>query len=180
MSDRDQIDDLIVYRIDAHDQIVHVNDAWDRAAWAFDNSQLSSSIIGDELWRFLGSPAVELLYRELVDDLRLTGGMAVFPYRCDSPEWLRDMEMEVRSLPRGDIEFRSQTLAVVPAPAVPFPHSPPGQVLKVCSWCRSVETKEKWIHLGPAITYFDLFRQDQTPLTSHSICPGCRLRMLGR
>lgn len=173
-------DDTIIYRLDGHDRICFVNDAWKAAAICFGVPELGSSVLGTSLWQHIGSREVAQVYHDLLIHIRATRQGAQFPYRCDCPEWLRDMEMEVLPLEDQIVEFRSAALAVKPIATTSHMHLPECRVdlIRVCSWCRSVATHTGWIAIGDAVEQLDLFRLLSAPPTSHGICPRCEARIM--
>jgi len=173
-------DDAIVYRLDANDRICFVNGAWEAAAMSFGVPELGNNVLGASLWQYIGSREVAQIYHDLLSHIRVTGQGAQFPYRCDCPEWLRDMEMEVRPLEDHVVEFRSTVLSVEPIVATAHPPLTGRQVelVRVCSWCRSVVTHTGWTVIGDAIQQLDLFRLLSAPVTTHGICPQCEARVM--
>src|SRR5262245_21452962 len=82
----------VVYRIDAHDQLVHVNDAW--TAFALDNGAAALDaphVLGRPLWTFITDPTTAYIYRHFVARVRRLRSPIAFRFRCDAParrRWL--------------------------------------------------------------------------------------------
>src|SRR5476649_2651711 len=115
-------DDAIIYRLDENDRICFVNGAWEAAATDFGFPELGSTVLGASLWQYIGRREVAQVYHDLLIHIRATGQGARFPYRCDCPEWLRDMEMEVHPLEDQIVEFRSTVLSVKPVTEIAHAH----------------------------------------------------------
>src|SRR5579871_6228560 len=96
----------IVYRIDADDTIVFVNESWVRYAERNGAPALARGAVDRSLWDFIEGTEVAMLWRELVDRAR-DGHVLTFPYRCDSPGQRRELVMAVAPLESRGVEFVS-------------------------------------------------------------------------
>jgi hypothetical protein len=102
----------------------------------------------------------------------------VFPFRCDSPDVRRDMLMKVIPKENNDLEVHCITKSVVK-------HSLPDQedeallpdasteLLRICSWCKSLYLEDRWISIEAAIKRLNLFARRSTPPLTHTICTDC-------
>ena len=75
----------IVYRLNAEDVLVHVNEAWAEFAAANDAPDLlPKRVLNRPLWAFVCDETTAHLYREILRRAR-TGLPASFNFRCDAP-----------------------------------------------------------------------------------------------
>ena len=97
--------------IDAADQIVQVNEAW--LAFARENGAPESSaamVLDQPLWRFIQGRETAYLYQQIFSRLRAGNSPIKFPFRCDSPDCRRFMEMKLSLLAGAAIEFQARLL----------------------------------------------------------------------
>ena len=166
----------VVYRVDATDRIVEVNDAWHAFAAANDGAGLVDPI-GESLWRHIGDQGSRDLYSLLLTAVRVSGRSVTYPYRCDSPTLRRQMEMSLSPGDDGALLFSSRVVSTEPLPhAVMFGQSLPYSIgrVDVCGNCRQVRDKEGWTDI---INLFNrgritANRNSFTPM--YRICPDCR------
>lgn len=166
----------IVYRIDADDRIVFVNDQWDRFAGSNGGDDvLSSVVLGRSLWGYINGLTTRQIYRQILDRTR-AGTAVVYPLRCDSPDRRRLLEMNVRLADGGAVEFRSRTLSEEPRSALGLldrrqPRT--DDLLAVCSWCEKVRVAGRWVDVEDAIAALALFQQSELPSLTHGMCQTC-------
>ncbi len=89
-----------IWIIDAADKLVHVNDAW--LAFAGENTapQLTAaSVLNQPIWRFIQGQETIYLYKQIFGRVRAGKSPVKFPFRCDSPDCRRFMEMQLSLLP---------------------------------------------------------------------------------
>jgi hypothetical protein len=100
-----------IWVIDGADKIVHVNDDW--LAFAAENftPQLTASVVLDQyIWRFIQGQETSYLYRQIFRRVRAGNSPVKIPFRCDSPDCRRFMEMELTLLPGDAIQFMAHIL----------------------------------------------------------------------
>ena len=101
-----------IWIIDDADKIVHVNDDW--LAFAGENTapQLTASVVLDQphLAFYSGARKPVYLYKQIFARLRAGKSPVKFPFRCDSPDCRRFMEMKLSLLPGDAIQFMAQIL----------------------------------------------------------------------
>lgn len=166
----------VLYRIDADDTIVFVNDQWDQFAGSNDgNGVRSSEVLGRSLWEFIDGLTTQQIYRQIVKRSR-AGNAVGFPLRCDAPDRRRLLRMEVRAADGGAVEFRSRVLSEEPRAALSLldrrlPRT--DDLITVCSWCEKVRVEGRWVDVEDAIEALGLFQQDDLPALTHGICATC-------
>ena len=165
----------VVYRVDATDRIVAVNDEWRAFAEANDSAGLADPL-GESLWQHIGDQGSRDLYTLLLTSIRVSGRSVTYPYRCDSPTLRRLMEMSVFPVDDGALDFSSRVVSTEPLPhAVMFGQSLPYSIgrVDVCGNCRKVRDRDRWSDV------IDLFRRGRitarrnTFTAMYRICPDC-------
>ena len=168
-----------IWIIDAADRIVHVNDAW--LAFARENSapQLTASLVLDQpIWGFIQGQETSYLYQQIFRRVRAGKSPVKFPFRCDSPDCRRFMEMKLSLLPGDAIQFMAQLLREEwrdPIDLLDAPRDITREFLKVCSWCKKIDIPGRgWGEIEAAIGPLDLFGHHSMPRMTHTICDSCR------
>jgi hypothetical protein len=173
------------YQIDAFDNITAIGGDW--FAFAKENggeALLESSPIGRSIWDFIQGDSIKNLYSLIIKKVRQTGKPVYFPFRCDSPNHLRYMEMVI-DLGEGDSIWFETTIIKTLNRSSPTALLLPAEtdysetLLSVCAWCSNVKIQAEWIPLEDAIRILGLFDNANNPLISHGICPDCARKWVG-
>jgi hypothetical protein len=166
------------YEIDANDRIVRVDAAWRAFAEENDASFYgdTANLYGRPLWSFVCDSTTRHIYHTIVSRVREEGMTVRVPFRCDSPRMLRWFELTIGPLPDRGVRFESRAVRTEPR-AVPLfvrPGAPDSAaMLRMCSWCKDVDTTDGWQPLDRAIAQLALFTADELPQVTHGICPSC-------
>jgi len=167
-----------IWIIDDADKIVHVNDDW--LAFAGENTapQLTASVVLDQrIWRFIQGQETVYLYKQIFARLRAGKSPVKFPFRCDSPDCRRFMEMKLSLLAGGAIQFIAQILRQEwrqPLDILDASRDISEEFLKICSWCKKVNIPGRgWGEIEAAIEALDLFGHHSMPRMTHTICDAC-------
>ena len=167
-----------IWIIDDADKIVHVNDSL--LAFAGENTapQLTATVVLEQpLWRFIQGQETRYLYQQIFSRVRAGVSPVRFPFRCDSPDCRRFMEMQLSLLPGGAIEFSSRMLRQEwrdPVDLLDNSRDRSGEFLKVCSWCKRINIPgQGWGEIEAAIGALDLFDHLSMPRMTHTICDAC-------
>jgi hypothetical protein len=167
------------YRIDAQDRIEAVGSGWlDFAAGNGAPALYADAVIGQSLWRYIQGEGVREVYEALFDRVRVTGERIVVPFRCDSPDLVRQMELHLIPAGRAAIHFESALLAAVPRAKVAlFDVSARrnSERIVVCSFCRRLCVDGRWLDAEQAVRRFHLFERSVYPRLDEHICPRCEL-----
>lgn len=160
------------YLLDGQDCLVDVCPEWDRVALAGQarNHVLRSAVIGRPLASFITGDISRMMLDAALQATRLTGRTRCLPYRCDTPDRVRYMEMALQPQPQGFVRVEHRVLSAMPrqgvlafsAAAVDWKPS-----LWRCSLC---------LRLRPAGTTTWLPSEEQ-PAGQHrvhyTVCPEC-------
>jgi hypothetical protein len=167
-----------IWIIDDADKIVRVNDDW--LAFARENiaPQLTASVVLDQpIWYFIQGQETIYLYKQIFDRVRAGISPVKFPFRCDSPDCRRFMEMKLSLLSGDAIEFISHILQEEwrdPVDLLDASRDRSGEFLKICSWCKRINIPSQgWGEIEAAIGALDLFDHLSMPRMTHTICDAC-------
>jgi hypothetical protein len=174
----------VTYVIDGSDQLALVNDEWDRFALANGAPHLvQRSLLGQPLWDHIREPTVRQLYAALFARVRHSAKPMSLPFRCDSPDRRRYMELRLAPGHAGALllssltvrEERRESVALLDAE---LPRDDE-RALLVCSWCKRVEADGAWLEVEDALRlYRELLAAPLLPALSHGICLPCQQRLL--
>ena len=167
-----------IWIIDDADKIVHVNDDW--LAFAGENTapQLTASLVLNQpIWRFIQGQETIYIYKQIFGRVRAGKSPVKFPFRCDSPDCRRFMEMKLSLLAGGAIQFIAQILRQEwrqPLDILDASRDISEEFLKICSWCKKVNIPGRgWGEIEAAIEALDLFGNHSMPRMTHTICDSC-------
>jgi len=167
-----------IWSIDDADKIVQVDDHW--LAFARENTapQLTAALVlGQSIWRFIQGRETVYLYKQVFARVRAGKSPVKFPFRCDSPDCRRFMEMKLSLLPEGAILFTSHILREEwrqPLDILDACRDRSGEFLQICSWCKKINIPGRgWMEIEAAIEPLDLFGHHSMPRMTHTICDSC-------
>ena len=167
-----------IWIIDAADKFVHVNDDW--LAFAGENTapQLTAALVLDQpIWRFIQGQETSYLYNQIFSRVRAGRSPVKFPFRCDSPDCRRFMEMKLSLLPGDAIQFMAHMVREEwrdPVDLLDASQDRSGEFLKICSWCKKINIPGRgWGEIEAAIAALDLFGHHSMPRMTHTICDSC-------
>jgi hypothetical protein len=169
----------IIYRIDANNQLVEVDENWDRFAIANDSPHLvRDRVLHKPLFDLVSDPLSSHLYKLLIERVKFTGKTIEFDFRCDSPTMRRFMHMEMsRQAGNGGICFKSTNEREEPRDYIELlaPHAKRStDLVIICSWCKQVKiTEDQWVEIEDGVQILRLFDADTLPQLSHGMCPAC-------
>lgn len=168
---------VFIHTVDPEGNITAVNDEWVEFARENGAPQLvREAVAGRALWEFMEGMETRHISRLLLDKARRSGKGLTIPYRCDSPDLKRFMEMEIVPLDNGTVEFRSRILKVEKREPVRLldPNAGRGdEFLTICSWCRRARIASEWVELDEAVKKLDLFSSASLPQLTHGMCQDC-------
>jgi hypothetical protein len=84
--------------------------------------------------------------------------------------------MDVHQEEVDTVEFRTSTIweqSRQPSDLPQFSADGPGELLRVCGWCKKVVVGETWAELEEAVARLRLFHRPILPSMTHGICERC-------
>ena len=170
------------YTLDAQDRVVAVDDGWDRFAAENGGTCDAGSVTGRPLWDFVSGIETRHLWESLFGRIRDSHRAAVIPFRCDAPGLRRFLVMDLVPRKDGGLEIATRVVREEPRAHVALLDSGverSARVIKMCSWCKRLETEGGWLEVEDAAPALDLFGEPPVPLVSHGVCPDCVERLEG-
>lgn len=170
-------DPEVRYHLNACDEIVFVNEAWEQHAQINGGAEIIvDKILGRKLWDFISDLPTRQLYQQIIDRVRL-GCHARFPLRCDTPWCKVLLEVNIRRLDGGLVEFATTVSNMELRPSVRLLTGPSHgceEVLRSCAWCCRIDAGTgNWTHVEQATCDLKIFESSAIPQLSHGICPDC-------
>ena len=166
------------YEIGPDDTITSVDENWLSFARENDAPGLSrKAVLNKPLWKFIAGSMTQYLYSLVFERVREGNRHITIPFRCDSPDCRRFMELELFMLPKGFIQIHGRLLkhedrdpmAILVANATRRSE----RFLSMCSWCKKIHIDKSWVEVEKAIEMLDLFGASRQPRLTHGVCPGC-------
>lgn len=168
----------ITYHIDNMHNIVYLSDEWQFFANENKARNLNSqAVLNKPLSDFITGRESVHIYEMLIN--RVSQGQAEisFPFRCDSPERRRFMQMEIFPVDGELIGFKSCVLREEyrePVGLLDVDIARSKEFVNICSWCKCVDIGEnKWLEVEEAIEKLEIFNLSSLPQLSHGVCPSC-------
>jgi hypothetical protein len=169
------------YVVDAQDRIVSANGDWFAFAQENGGANLDKKVIGRPLWDFICDAETKILYSLFLKSVRANGLPTHLPYRCDSADERRYMEMTIAPAPEGCVEFSSRMIREEKRDKMALLDTAvlrSKDIIVMCSWCKKVQLKGgDWAEVEAAAKAFDLLTEPRFPKVSHGICSRCKAEM---
>ena len=167
------------YQIDSGDRIRFVDSSWLDFARKNGAAELAEPLVLNRpLWQFIAGKETQHLYGLIFDAVRDKQKTATIPFRCDSPECRRYMELSIAPLPNDGLEIAASLIREEPRPYVRLldPNIPRGgELVTICGWCKKVLVPdEDWVEVETAVRCLNLFSAEALPQITHGICGGCQ------
>ncbi len=162
--------------IDDEDRLVRVDKGFYRFAaengWAGAGSSL-----GRSLWDFVAGEEMRKLQRMLIRRVRGRAGDVELPFRCDSPDARREMDIQIAPSPAGTlVQFKAHLRSEEAREFQPLldPEAVRAEeTVEMCGWCDRFLVDGEWVEVEEAATRLKLFQRSEPPAISHGVCPGC-------
>jgi hypothetical protein len=168
-----------IYIIDKLDRIISVSDNW--LLFAQENQAADichpDVIINKSIWEFIDGIETKQFYEIILKAIRAKNKAVILPFRCDSPDKRRYLELIITPIQQENIEFASNIIHEELRDAVEMLELgiPRGdELIKMCSMCKKVELSENtWVEVEAAVVSLKLFEKDKLPQISHGLCAEC-------
>ena len=167
------------YWLDTEERITDVDGNWLEFARENEGEEscLPDLILNRPLWAFIHDEETRHLYEIIIEKVRSRGKPVTIPFRCDSPSKRRYLELTIKPLPQGRLEFQTKLLKVESREPVALlredaPRS--SQHVRICSFCKKVALSDsEWVEIEEAVWRLKLFELARLPQLTHGACPGC-------
>jgi len=174
--------DELSYAIDSQDRLVRLDlgfyeyaeeNGWDGVG----------DCLGRSLWDYVAGEEVQKVQRLLVRRVREGEAKVTLPFRCETPEVIREMEIRIDATASrrwvvftAELTYEEDRDEPQPLYDLTLPRS--GEFLTMCAWCDRFLVRGEWLEVEEAARRLQLFRRAQMPPLDHGICPQCSRQML--
>ena len=171
---------VVEYRVDRRNVIISVGANWN--TFAKENnaaSLLGDGVVGIPLHSFVAGDATRMFIEALLRSARALGRPLVRPYRCDSPDCRRYMEMVLLPSPSGEVTLQHRVLREERfTRPIGFRLSESGGagVLIRCSMCNRLKGAHDWVD---AETIAASDGRGSLPVI-YGVCPACMESIRGK
>jgi len=167
-----------IYQIDSLDSIVWLDRSWGEFAKRNGAPELrAEQVLGRRLPDFLAGDEVRHLWLLVIQRVREEERSVTLPFRCDSPDLRRFMELELTPLGQGHVELTARLLRKEARDRVALldadvPRS--NDTLPICSQCKRIQgSEQEWVEVEEGIKALDLFGGGLLPRLTHVLCDAC-------
>jgi len=170
------------YRVDRSDRLSAVDDAW--LDFARDNQAAELTrehVLGEPLWQFISGHETRQIYQLLLERIRAGGGPISVPFRCDSPDRFRFMQLDLRAGERGSVEFTGileRDLARHHTAILERLRTNARYTFPICSFCRRIFAFGEWLELEQAVARLRLLESEDPPGIEEDVCTSCQEKCL--
>jgi hypothetical protein len=164
------------YELDCEDQIRSVNASW--CAFARENGaeHLIEEVVGTSIWAWVAGAEARHVYQLLFSRIRKARASTRVPFRCDSPDFRRFMELTISALPDDGLLCTAELKRAerrLPVPLLDCRISHSEALVAMCSWCKRVRADPgSWLEIEEAVSALRLL-EDAPPGITHTMCPDC-------
>lgn len=168
-----------IYVLDSNDIIVFTSDNWTAFA---ENNQAGDSCSADKvlnrpIWQFISGDETKHLYEIIMNKVRESKTRVSFPFRCDSPDKRRYLELLITPVGNDGLEFTSKIVREEERKAVVLLDSSiarSSSTIKMCCICKHVRLSDGlWVEVEDAVVRMQLFDNNSLPAISHVHCSSC-------
>lgn len=165
------------YSLDGSDRILSVSDSWVDFASQNDAPELTREcVLGQCVWDFVAGSRTREVYELLFRSVRRHAATISLPFRCDSPDCLRFMHLQMSS--GGDDRV---DLAAVLDREERRPHmrifdrfAPRSDyAFPLCSFCRRIFAFGSWLEPEEAVRRLGWLESQAPPQIEEDLCPDC-------
>jgi len=172
---------IIEYKIDKDNNIIFVNEEWDRFALSnFGEEIISEKILGKNLLDFIENISVKQIYLDIINQAR-KGNVITIDFRCDAPTCRRLLQMTIRPEKNNVVTFFSKAKEILSWDYINILDSKAIrsiELIPMCSWCKKIKMDSEWEELEQAIKKYGLLTQKQVPSLTHTICEDCYQKLM--
>jgi len=168
---------VLTYAIDHEDRLVKVDDGFYRFAEENGWDGVGASL-GRSLWDFVAGEELKKLQRMLLRRVRSEVRSIELPFRCDSADARREMNIRIIAHSSGRAVLfaafmRSEEERDAPQPMLDPAAPRNDDMLTMCGWCDRFLVDGEWVEIEVAAKRLELFRRAELPTITHSVCPDC-------
>lgn len=165
------------YSLDPDDRVSSVSNTWLAFARENDAPELTRDhVVGQPIWSFVAGSKIREIYELLFEWVRRHGAVLEVPFRCDSPDCMRFMRLQLQPAEGGQIDLvgildgeeRRPHMRILdrlsPRSDYAFP---------LCSFCRRVFAFGKWLEPEEAVRRLGWLESEAPPMVEEGVCKDC-------
>ncbi len=168
------------YSLDASDTIVATGDGWRAFARANGAPELEN-VIGHCVWEYVAGRTTQELYSVIFHRVRKRQEKLTLPFRCDSPDVFRFMELDIAPGEADSLQLVGRLLREQQRPhfaVLDRLTSRSSSILRMCSVCKRVQLEGiAWMDADKAVRRLDLFDFSTPPSLEYAVCEDCVRRV---
>lgn len=164
-----------VYWIDSKDRIMQVSASWDDFALQNEGAPcIAQKVCGSLLWDHISGDTSKMWMETLFKLVRLKKQPIERPYRCDSPNERRHMQMKIIPLEDRVLEVQHNLVRAEPRPySVHTRTIGAGRLPRTrCSICGRIQHNHHWLEPEALIEVES--KRTHTLLVSYAVCGECQ------
>ena len=177
------------YHTNQWGEIIRVDDSFvdfARENWRQDFKP--DDLVGDMLLDHITDATTRALYLIVIQHLQESNRSITLPFRCDSPDIRRYMELTITPFPDGGMKWSCRLLRQEhrnPADILAGDLERSDRLLLVCSWCKRCKMPEwlvnstnaasgdVWVEVEEIMGLLGTLTEHRLPGISHTACPDC-------
>jgi hypothetical protein len=173
---------VFLYALDEADNLSYVNEEW--LAFAVENGAARLTrdlVLHRPIKTFITGRDLQQLWQFILMKVRTEKPLLRLPFRCDSPDCRRLMEVTIRRQPPGNLMFQTKILEKQPRDPVRLlaEKTPPArESIPCCSWCNRLSLPNgEWVEVEDAVQALKLFEVDPLPHLTPRLCDACSVNV---
>ena len=172
------------YSIDRDDVMRAVGTVWLDFAQRNAAPELTRErVVGRPIWDFVAGGKTREIYRLLFRRVRAANTRMSLPFRCDSPDRLRFMQLELCPGDDSSIDFTAVLERELPRRHVRLLDRLSGRAgykFSICSFCRRVFAFGAWLEPEEAVARLGWLETECPPELEEYVCDDCERQCRAR
>jgi hypothetical protein len=172
-------ENVFKYCIDDSDIIVSFSSNWTSFGRAnkWGGKTSPENVVGISLWDFIQGKETQHLYKELFRRVRSGMSIGPIPFRCDSPQERRFLNLILSPFPNGQVAIISKILRTEsrePIRLLDKDAPRTSNFIKICSMCKKILThRNEWVEIEEGLRQLRIFEYKKMPNLTHGLCTFC-------
>lgn len=166
------------YILDSENRIISVSGYWDEFADQNNGNDVhASNVCGRSIWDFIKGDVTRMWLESVFQFARLKNQTVERPYRCDSPDVKRFMQMRISTDENGLLRIDHELLATEKREKpvhFQYASSAVNNLIFRCSICGHVSINNVWVEPEQIPRH-----NNENIRVSYTVCPTCRQNMPG-
>lgn len=172
-------EECITYRIDADNYVESINGPWSDFAEENCAAELSATeqLSGRSIWSFIRGTEIKTLYQQIFDEVRMKQTEFRMPFRCDSPNFQRNMSLTVSYAGENKLDVSSnldQERSQLYVPLLEHNAALTKGYIDCCSVCRRFsDGNDVWLSAAELARDTNILAAARLPSIRERVCGDC-------